>query len=132
MAPYYTPYGFSNPFYHTVFLHRHYGIFGTCRVIPTRWRIKRRNKLLPKLYKKDNKPLHLGASTFLPFLRLLAMIFLPLLEDIRAKNPLLRLLFLFERCVIFLLVAILFYLQKGEQAPVVYFTKRIIIATNRP
>jgi len=60
------------------------------------------------------------------------MIFLPLLEDIRAKNPLLRLLFLFERWVMFLWVAISLYLQKGEQAPVFYFTKRIIIATNRP
>jgi hypothetical protein len=41
------------------------------------------------------------------------MIFLPLLEDMRAKNPLLRLLFLFERWVMFLWVAISLYLQRG-------------------
>lgn len=59
------------------------------------------------------------------------MIFLPLLEDIRAKNPLLRLLFLFERWVMFLWVAISLYLQKGGASPRSYFTNRIIIATNR-
>ena len=69
-----------------------------------------------------------GVSLFLPFCLLLFIIALPLLVDIRARKPLLRLRLRLEVRVIFLCVAIFFYLQnkKGAKAPALTSQREVL------
>jgi hypothetical protein len=106
--------------------HRHYSIVGAGWIIPTAWWIKGRDENLPKPQKGQNSLLQ-GANLFLPFCLLLFIIALPLLVDIRARKPLLRLRLRLEMRVIFLCVAI-FYLQnkKGAKAPAITLQREVL------
>jgi len=107
--------------------HRHYSIVGTRGIIPTAWWIKGRDENLPKP-QKDQHYFPQGVSLFLPFCLLLFIIALPLLVDIRARKPLLRLRLRLEVRVIFLCVAIFFYLQnkKGAKAPALTSQREVL------